>query len=263
MVGPGGIPAVVAAELARLKPKSIVILGGTSAVSDAVATALTASTTGNVMRQAGADRYATAVAISQAAFPTTAGTASLTDSVYLATGTDFPDALAGGVVAALAHAPLLLVPSGCVPLAVGDEITRLAPAHVSIFGGANAVSPAVERFAACGAGAGPAVSVSPATGLTDGGSVQVVATGFTPGLLYAITECGNKGVATSGADCAPGVKNVTANVSGAFDSTFSVVKGPFGANNIVCAGTQACMLVVSPAGVPNPTEVAVAAIAFS
>ncbi|QNA93623.1 cell wall-binding repeat-containing protein [Microbacterium sp. Se63.02b] len=33
---PGALPAVVSAELARLKPQRIVILGGTGAVSEAV-----------------------------------------------------------------------------------------------------------------------------------------------------------------------------------------------------------------------------------
>ncbi|MEB0200544.1 cell wall-binding repeat-containing protein, partial [Cryobacterium sp. 5I3] len=36
LVQPNGIPAVIAAELARLKPGRIVILGGNLAVSDAV-----------------------------------------------------------------------------------------------------------------------------------------------------------------------------------------------------------------------------------
>jgi putative cell wall-binding protein len=109
IVQQGAIPAATAQELTRLHPKSIVILGGLAAVSKAVATQLAGFTTGPVTRVAGADPYATAVAISQASFPGSAA------SVYLATGANFPDALAGGVAAALAPGPLLLVLAACIP----------------------------------------------------------------------------------------------------------------------------------------------------
>jgi len=36
LTAPGGLPVSVATELARLKPRRVVVLGGTSAVSDAV-----------------------------------------------------------------------------------------------------------------------------------------------------------------------------------------------------------------------------------
>ncbi len=61
------IPAVVTAELTRLHPTNIVILGGTGVVSSGVETDL--GTYGAVTRLAGADRYETAVAISQALNP--------------------------------------------------------------------------------------------------------------------------------------------------------------------------------------------------
>src|SRR5579871_1135370 len=119
-----GLPPSTAQELSRLHPRQIVVLGGTAAVSDAVASQLHAYTAGGVTRLAGADRYETAVAISQASFPGTAPT------VYLATGLNFPDALAGGVAAAIARGPLLLLPGPCVPSDVSAEIGRLGPATV-------------------------------------------------------------------------------------------------------------------------------------
>ena len=60
------IPAVTRAELVRLAPLSIVILGGEAVVSAAVEAELQTLTTGPVTRIAGSDRYDTAVRISQA-----------------------------------------------------------------------------------------------------------------------------------------------------------------------------------------------------
>ena len=62
-----------------------------------------------VSRIAGTDRYATAAAISRARFEPGVGVA------YVATGTTFPDALAGAVAAAHEAAPVLLTARDAVP----------------------------------------------------------------------------------------------------------------------------------------------------
>ncbi|MDQ2673231.1 MAG: cell wall-binding repeat-containing protein, partial [Chloroflexota bacterium] len=111
LVNRNGIPGATAKELARLKPAKIVILGGTSVVSDAVRSAADAYTSGSVSRLAGADRYATSVQVSRSAY-------SSSDSVFIATGTKFPDGLAGGPVAALLPGPLLLVAPTQLPSVV-------------------------------------------------------------------------------------------------------------------------------------------------
>src|SRR5664280_781682 len=74
-------------------------------------------------RLAGADRYATAVAISQSAFqPQYEGERWM---VVVASGANFPDALAAGPLAAAQKGPLLLVPSdGVLPVSVSTELTR-------------------------------------------------------------------------------------------------------------------------------------------
>jgi putative cell wall-binding protein len=143
LVQQGSIPASTAAELSRLRPASIIVLGGTAAVSDPVATQLASDTTGRVAREAGADRYATAAAVSRASFPDGAA------AVYLATGLDFPDALAGSVPAALVPAPVLLVPGTCVSPDVGTEINRLNPAKIVILGGDSAIGPGVDSLTPC------------------------------------------------------------------------------------------------------------------
>ena len=137
LVRPGALPAPTKSELGRLRPQRIVVLGGTVAVSAAIATQLDAYTTGPVQRRAGADRYETAVAVSKASF----GSA---DRVFIATGANFPDGLAGGPAGAQLRAPLLLVRPDALPTAVRNELLRLDPIRVTILGGPNAVSESVR-----------------------------------------------------------------------------------------------------------------------
>lgn len=135
----GGVPAATAAELARVRPARIVVLGGPSVVSDPVAAALAGyATSGLVTRLAGADRYATSVAISQAGYGSGGS-----DAAFITTGSNFPDGLAGGPVAALLPGPLLLVGTTILPASVAGELRRLDPDRVYVLGGAGTVSEGV------------------------------------------------------------------------------------------------------------------------
>lgn len=89
-------------------------------------------------RLAGADRYATAVAVSRSEF------APGVPVVYLASGQNFPDGLAAGPAAAHQGGPVLLTPHASVPRAVLDEIVRLRPQRVVIVGDRSSVSASVE-----------------------------------------------------------------------------------------------------------------------
>lgn len=90
-------------------------------------------------RLAGTSRYDTALQVSQAGW-TQAG------AVVLARGDDFPDALAGAVLAksSQANGPLLLTETGQLTEGVLAEIQRLKATKVYILGGTGAVSSAVE-----------------------------------------------------------------------------------------------------------------------
>ena len=136
LVERGAVPSATAAELTRLKPGRIVILGGTSVVSDAVRNAVDRYTAGSVSRLAGADRFATSVQVSRSAY-------SSSDAVFIATGTKFPDGLAGGPVAALLPGPLLLVAPTQLPWVVKGELQRLDPDRVYVLGGTGVVSSGV------------------------------------------------------------------------------------------------------------------------
>ncbi len=132
-------PAVIA-EMDRLDPRIVIALGGEGAVCESTLEAAAGDRmTGRLQ---GANRFATAVAISEHGFADGAAT------VYLANAADSPDAVAGG---SLQGGPILLVPSsGDVPAVVADEIARLDPAEVVVLGGAAAVSDAMATQAANG-----------------------------------------------------------------------------------------------------------------
>ncbi|HET6380440.1 MAG TPA: S8 family serine peptidase [candidate division Zixibacteria bacterium] len=131
------LPAPTKAALTALAPSRIVILGGTVAVSAAVANELKAYAAGqNVVRWFGADRYATAAAISGQAFASAA-------SVFLAAGSTFPDALSGDPSAGAFGGPLLLTNRTTLPAPAKTELTRLAPVRVFVLGGSAVVADSV------------------------------------------------------------------------------------------------------------------------
>ena len=126
LVGRNEIPPATQAELVRLRPSRIVVLGGAGVISDAVVAALAGyQTGGGVQRVGGADRYATAALVSRQTFAPGLGAA------YVATGLAFPDALVGGAAAARAGSPVLLTRPGTLPSATVTELRRLAPARSS------------------------------------------------------------------------------------------------------------------------------------
>jgi putative cell wall-binding protein len=88
-------------------------------------------------RISGADRYATAVEISKQGWDSS-------DVVVLASGLDFPDALAGVPLAFQLQAPILLTQKDVLPAVTKAEIERLGAEEVVILGGLTAVSQAVE-----------------------------------------------------------------------------------------------------------------------
>lgn len=108
-----------------------------TAAADADAPSSTAAPlAGSVTRLAGGDRYGTAVAVSQQFDPGV-------PVVYVASGTNFPDALSSAPVATLQGGPLLLTAPWVLPASVRAEIVRLAPALIVVSGGTASVSTAV------------------------------------------------------------------------------------------------------------------------
>lgn len=91
-----------------------------------------------VSRVAGDTRYDTMRQISACGF-------SHCDSVVIACGNNYPDALSASSLAGMLHAPVLLTDPHVLSQQVESEINRLGASHAFILGGERAVSGVVEE----------------------------------------------------------------------------------------------------------------------
>ena len=131
------IPDATKRALASLKPSRVVIIGGELAVAANVATELGSLTSARITRIAGTDRFDTAARLATTQFPTGV------DTVYVASGLGFADALAAGVVAGFDDAALLLVSPTMIPTSVDAALRELSPRRIVVVGGTAAIDPAV------------------------------------------------------------------------------------------------------------------------
>lgn len=131
------IPETTREEILRLRPSSIIVLGGPATIDDAVVDGLGTLASGGATRISGPDRFATAAAVSANAFSAGASTA------YVASGRVWPDALTGGAAAVVQSAPLLLTDTRSLPEATRTELRRLRPSRIMLLGGTTSVDPAV------------------------------------------------------------------------------------------------------------------------
>ncbi|MHB1342521.1 MAG: cell wall-binding repeat-containing protein [Coriobacteriia bacterium] len=140
---PGALPAATSELLAEIDPSLAVIVGGTGAVSAPVA-AVIDGLAGTVERVDGATRFATAANV--AAYGVDEGIVR-PDYIGVATGTMFPDALAGGVACGAEGGVLLLTWPGSLAAEarsfINDYCDRPAMDACRVFGGTKAVSGAV------------------------------------------------------------------------------------------------------------------------
>lgn len=132
------LPLQTRQAIQRLKPSSVTIVGGKGAISSTVYNQVTDLTTAPVKRLGGANRYETAGHV--------AGQfATGLDVVYVATGTNYPDALAAAARAGYNNGPVLLVRPDQVPSATHRAMTRLNPYRVVVLGGDSAISTTVAN----------------------------------------------------------------------------------------------------------------------
>lgn len=94
----------------------------------------------SVTRVQGVDRYATAIAQSNAGFAS--GTVTTT---VVASGEGFPDALTGASLAGAYGSPLLLTRRTSLPVGFLAELVRLGATKVVLVGGTAAIDPAIVR----------------------------------------------------------------------------------------------------------------------
>lgn len=135
---PDTVPAATEAELRRLAPERILLLGGPASVAPAAEIAL--RRIAPVERVWGADRYQTALAISARIF------GADRPALMVATGANFPDALAGSAAAVLTRGPILLSRGAILPPGTSAELTRMGPDTAYLLGGTDSVPADIARF---------------------------------------------------------------------------------------------------------------------
>ena len=139
----GELNADTATYLAKLKKagcvKNAYVIGGSGVISDDMMNkAATALGLSKATRIAGANRFTTCVAVNEAFADVLDG-----DMICVATGMDFPDALAGGVYAARNKAPLFLINGKTKTPKLTDEqkayLKTKSAGKITAFGGVGVV----------------------------------------------------------------------------------------------------------------------------
>ena len=138
--GSSTVDAATLATLADLGVDSVKIAGNSLAISSGIETQLDALYT--VTRNQGANRFETAVAINEDAFATS-------PTVFIATGLNFPDALAGAALAGFEDAPLYVSTVECIPESVYESIMDMNPGRIVLLGGLPSLGAGVEDLVMC------------------------------------------------------------------------------------------------------------------
>lgn len=153
-VAPDHVPDATCAWLGTHGARTIHVAGGPRAISDGVLHELEAcgtqtesvallwrrTLTPTVVRDAGASRVETAVAIAENHFGRDP------DRISVANGWKWPDAVTGGALAAAHGAPILVLPSDAtgLPASVARYVDAVAPEEAFVLGGPVVVSDLVE-----------------------------------------------------------------------------------------------------------------------
>ena len=138
-----GLPQATIDALQAMGTRSVVILGGTGAVSAAVEAEL-AGRGLSTRRIAGTDRYHTARLAAESGGSTPVGSEDGKKTAILTNGENYPDALSTGPVSYAGRFPLLLTTPGSLSPHAKAALTALSIKQVLIPGGTAAVSSAVE-----------------------------------------------------------------------------------------------------------------------
>ncbi len=131
---PDALPEVTRRELRRLRPDEIVLVGGTSAVSERVELDLNPYAS-EVRRISGIDRFDTAARVARDGWLETG-----TESVYVANGRSFADALGAAAAAGVRDVPILLVEVDSIPNSTKVSLDVLEVESITVAGGPAAVN---------------------------------------------------------------------------------------------------------------------------
>lgn len=130
----GNISTATARYLRQSGVRTVTVLGGTKAIGSSVVESIKNAGVTRVDRISGSDRYATAMAIYRKY-----DDLFKSGDIAIATGESFPDALAGGAMAAKLGIPVILVGKNMNSSNVRSYISTKSYINVYIFGGTSAV----------------------------------------------------------------------------------------------------------------------------
>lgn len=184
----------------------------------------------------GANRYDTAVKVSQQAF-------SSAPTVVIATGENWPDALGGAALASAEGGPILLTGPTSLPSSVLYEIRRLGASKAIILGGPGAVGWGVQSALSAELGASSVTRLGGSSRVQTAeliarATVARLGTGYDGGVFVATAENFPDALAASPLASAKGWPILLAPSSGLASSTRSTI-GSIGATKaIILGGTK-------------------------
>jgi putative cell wall-binding protein len=142
LVRPTALPSTVASAITALGIQSGTVVGDTSSVSSDVKNAIDALCPGAIGRLGGANRYETAKLVVNFGF---AGQAIDLDTLGIAVGTKFPDALAAGAALGGYGSPIMLTDGTSLSSATATFLDSHAyeVGRLNVFGSTDSISNSV------------------------------------------------------------------------------------------------------------------------
>lgn len=138
----GSVPEVILAEVRRIAPREVFVLGAEASVSAAAVAQVTAAAPGaTIERIAGGDRFETAARIADRFFPQAT-------SYLLASGMNFPDALSATAAGSRSNpTPILLTAQDRLVESAQQRVQNAGKTDITLLGGESSLAAAVETSA--------------------------------------------------------------------------------------------------------------------
>ena len=135
----GSLPDATAAEIERLSPTAVYVLGGVASISPEVASAVGSAAGVTPVRLEGEDRYETAANVAEEVSLYSDGSTAL-----VASGSSWPDAAALSALAYARGYPILLAQKSGLPESTHAFLTEFDPDTVLVAGGESVLSATVD-----------------------------------------------------------------------------------------------------------------------
>lgn len=144
LTAPDHLPSATRRLLQDWDPSAVQVVGGPVVVPDGRVHEISDAAGVAAGRLAGEDRYATGATVATALYE--ADNFAFGGRIWVASGANFPDALAGGPAVDRERGLLMLVPpSGALPTAVREVAESTDGTRVAVLGGTTAVTDAMAR----------------------------------------------------------------------------------------------------------------------